>query len=145
MAIPALEGHPLVARVALELLLGVDVPERLGVEELVLLDDQLADRQPVALAVAPVLRGQAGLEDLAHLILAGLRPRPHPRRHRPSADAAPYRSRSRRRPPPSPIPRTSAAPGRPCSPPGARPPGGPAPWHDPRPSSASQASPSWVY
>ena len=45
MPIPAVEGHALVAGVALVVLFGFDVRERLRVEELILLDVQLADRQ----------------------------------------------------------------------------------------------------
>ena len=144
MPIPAVQGHALVARVALELLLGVDVPERLGVEEFVFLDVQLADRQRVAVAVAPVRRGQAGFEDLFHLVIVGVAaaifviivPTRRPR---------PDRTVRRRCTPPSPIRGTSAAPGRPCSPPGARPRAGLAPWRDRSPLSASQVSPSSVY
>ena len=44
MPVPAVERHPLIAGVALEILLGLDVRERFRIEDLVLLDRQLADR-----------------------------------------------------------------------------------------------------
>src|SRR5262249_56110878 len=70
-AIPAVQRHPGVAGIAFEVLLGrLPLAERLGIEQLVLLDIQLAERQPVTFGVAPVVRSEAGLVDLPHLVTA---------------------------------------------------------------------------
>ena len=70
MPVPTFEGHAGVARITLELLLGLDVSERFRVQEFVFLNAQLPNRQAVPRAVAPVFGGQAGLEDFSHLMQA---------------------------------------------------------------------------
>ena len=85
--VPAVEGHARVARVALELLLGIDLGERFGVEDLVFVDAQLADRQ----AACP-RRRSSGRRSGSSRRLPPSRtrwPRPRPRRRRRPATPAP--------------------------------------------------------
>jgi hypothetical protein len=69
VSIPASESEPLVAGVALDILLGLPLREGFRRDDLLGLDLHHAERGPVAIGITPVLGSQAGVEDFDHVVL----------------------------------------------------------------------------
>ena len=69
--VPALQGQARVAGIVFELLLArVSVVEGVATDDFILDHPHLTELTGVAVAVRPVARGQAGVDDVSHLVLA---------------------------------------------------------------------------